>query len=472
MKLFSRLILFLLLSLYISFSLFSASANQNNVPSKQKIVYQFDLLQEIGPSAWRQTQKVFELAKENKADYILIHMNTYGGAVDAADSIRTKILNSSIPVYVFIDNNAASAGALISIACKKIFMRKGANIGAATVVTADGKAAPDKYQAYMRSTMRSTAEAHGKINVIENGDTVQKWFRDPKIAEAMVDQTLGLPGIIDTGKVITFTTREAITYGYCEGEAENIEEALRLAGVSNYKIIQYKPSFTESIIDFLINPIVQGILIMLIIGGIYFEFQTPGFGFPIGAAIFGAVLYFAPLYLEGLAENWEILLFIGGVILLLLEIFVVPGFGVTGISGIVLIIAGLTLSMVDNIVFETDGYGIPEVTRSLSVVIISMTGSFFLSLYLGKKLFTTTAFGRLALDTVQNSSEGYVGVEMKPSEMIGKTGKAATMLRPGGKVEVDGDIYDAVSETGYIDKGESVIVVKYVTGQLYVRKQS
>jgi membrane-bound serine protease (ClpP class) len=464
-------LIFLFNVIVLSESSFALNHAVNDSIHKNAIVYQFDIIQEIGPSAWRQTQKAFDLATSNKANCIFIHLNTYGGAVDAADSIRTKILNSKIPVYVFIDNNAASAGALISIACQKIFMRKGANIGAATVVTADGKAAPDKYQAYMRSIMRSTAETHGKKTVIENSDTIKKWFRDPRIAEAMVDQTLGLPGIIDTGKVVTFTTQEAIKYGYCEGEAENIDEAIRLAGISNYTIIKYEPSAVESVIDFLMNPIVQGILIMLIVGGIYFELQTPGFGLPLGAAVLGAVLYFAPLYLDGLAENWEILLFIAGVILLLLEIFVIPGFGITGISGIILTISGLALSMVDNKVFETEGYGLNDVLKSFSIVIISTTTSFFLSLYLSKKIFSTTAFGHLALDTVQNNNEGYVGVEMQPAKMIGCTGIAATMLRPGGKVEVDGEIYDSVSETGYIDKGETVLVIKYETGQLYVRKQ-
>ncbi|PIP54620.1 MAG: serine protease [Bacteroidetes bacterium CG23_combo_of_CG06-09_8_20_14_all_32_9] len=454
------------------FLLLNASIPQNNDSSnKPVIVYQFDILQEIGPSAWRQTQKAFELAGKLKAGYMLIHLNTYGGLVDAADSIRTKILNSPIPVYVFIDNNAASAGALISIACNKIFMRKGANIGAATVVTGEGKAAPDKYQAYMRSIMRSTAQAHGKITVIENGDTIQKWFRDPHIAEAMVDESIYIAGITDTGKVITFTTNEAIKYGFCEGEAETIDQALQLAEITNYKIEKYQATFTEKIIDFLINPIIQGLLIMLIIGGIYFELQTPGIGFPLAAAFTGAILYFAPLYLEGLAENWEILIFVAGVILLLIEIFAIPGFGVTGILGILCIVTGLTLSMIDNIVFNFEGQGIPAILKSLSIVIISCTASFFLSLYLGQKIFTTNRFGHLSLETVQNISEGYIGVEMQPTELVGKTGKAATMLRPGGKIEIDNEIYDAVAETGYIDKGDNIVVVKYFTGQLYVRKK-
>lgn len=452
-------------------NLFSKNSATSDSLIKSFLVYQLDILQEIEPPAWRQTQKAFAFAKKSKADIILIHMNTYGGLVDVADSIRTKIINSSIPVFVFIDNNAASAGALISIACDKIFMRKGANIGAATVVTSDGKAAPDKYQAYMRATMRSTAESHGKITIIENGDTITKWFRDPRIAEAMVDESIYIQGIIDTGKVITFTTNEAIKYGYCEGEAETIDEALKLAGINSYKIEKYKPTITEKIIDFLINPIIHGLLIMLIIGGIYFELQSPGIGFPFAAALFGAVLYFAPLYLEGLAENWEILIFIAGIILLLIEIFAIPGFGVTGILGIICIIVGLALSMVDNAVFSFEGQGVPAFFKSLSIVVISATTSFFLSIYLSKKLFTTTRFGKLSLQTVQNVNEGYIGVEMQPSQMVGKQGKAATILRPGGKVEIDDDIYDAIAITGYIDKNENIEIVKYETGQLYVRKK-
>ena len=129
-----------------------------------------------------------------RAQYILIHMNTYGGMVNIADSIRTKILNSSIPVMVFIDNQAISAGSLISIACDSIYIRPGGSIGAATVVNQTGEAVPDKYQSFMRSTMRATAEAHGKDTIIEGNDTIIRWHRDPKIAEAMVDPVLKVEG--------------------------------------------------------------------------------------------------------------------------------------------------------------------------------------------------------------------------------------------------------------------------------------
>src|SRR5690606_8512896 len=190
--------------------------------------------QEITKATWRQTVQAFEAADSLKADVFLIHMNTYGGTVLDADSIRTKILQSPIPVYVFIDNNAASAGALISIACDSIYMRPGGSIGAATVVNQTGSALPDKYQSYMRSTMRATAEAHGKDTIITANDTIFKWRRDPRIAEAMVDPRVFIEGIIDTGKVLTFTPTEAIENGYCEGTAENIQEVLQKVGIEDY----------------------------------------------------------------------------------------------------------------------------------------------------------------------------------------------------------------------------------------------
>ena len=211
-----------------------------------KLVYKLNIKQEITKATWRQTLQAFEAADSLKADVFLIHMNTYGGTVLDADSIRTKILRSKIPVYIFIDNNAASAGALISLACDSIYMRPGSSMGAATVVNQTGASMPDKYQSYMRSTMRSTAEAHGKDTIITANDTIYKWRRDPLIAEAMVDQRVYIEGISDTGKVLTFTPSEAIEYGYCEGLAESVPEVLKKVGIEEYTIVEYEPvSYTH-----------------------------------------------------------------------------------------------------------------------------------------------------------------------------------------------------------------------------------
>lgn len=438
----------------------------------KKIVYKLNIKQDITPGTWRQAKQAFEAADSLGADLFLIHMNTYGGTVLDADSIRTKILQSDIPVVVFVDNNAASAGALISIAADSIYMRPGGSIGAATVVNQTGIPMPDKYQSYMRSTMRATAEAQGKVTIVENGDTISKWRRDPLIAEAMVDPSVYIAGIIDTGKVLTFTALEAIKYGFCEGTAENVDQVLEKTGMQGAEIVEYVPSFLEKIIGFLVHPVVSGLLIMAIIGGIYFEMQTPGIGFPFGITITAALLYFAPLYLEGLAEHWEILIFIAGIILILVELFVTPGFGIPGITGIILAFSGLTLSLIDNIIFDFDHVNAEKIGIAVMTVVGGISTGFLLSLWAGSKVFGAHhgPFRNFALQSVQNVDEGFVSIDNSQLLLKGKTGTAVTVLRPAGKVEIENEIYDAVTQGEFIQRGKTVKVIKVEATQLYVEE--
>ncbi len=449
-------LLFVMIMLSASLSANDSIQEKPDFISKDKVlVYTFKIMEEIAEPVWRKTKKAFEEAESLHADLIIIHLNTFGGALDAADKIRTRILESKTPVFVFIDNNAASAGALISIACDRIYMRKGGSIGAATVVNQTGEVLPDKYQSYMRSLMRSTAESNG---------------RNPKIAEAMVDPSIYIEGIIDSTKVLTFTTSEALKNNYCEAEAESITDVLKEAGINNYELKEQTLSQLDYFIGFLMNPIVSGILIMIIIGGIYFEFQTPGIGFPLIAAISAASLYFAPLYLEGLAANWEILVFMAGLVLLALEVFVIPGFGVAGILGISFMIIGLTLSMIDNNGFDFSGVAMNGIIKSLLTVVISIFIGMIASFYLGQKVLKSHIFGKLALETVQNSNEGFSVSYDDMKEMIGKRGVAFTILRPSGKIMIDDNLLDATALNGYIDKGDEIEVVKYETSSLFVKK--
>jgi len=461
---------YLLITVLSIFNVCSLFAEPVKVESQKKLVYVFPVQENIGPGIWRQTIKAFAEADSLKADIIVLHMNTYGGTVLDADSMRTKVLNSQIPVYVFINNNAASAGALISIACDSIYMREGANMGAATVVNATGQAMPDKYQSYMRSIMRSTAEAQGKDTVFTGNDTLIQWRRDPKIAEAMVDPSIYIAGIIDTGKVLTMTPTEAIKYGFCEGVRKDVREVIEKAGIKNYEIREYKATGLDRIIGFLVNPIVSGILIMAMIGGIYFELQTPGIGFPIGLAITAAILYFAPLYLEGLAANWEIIIFIVGFILIGIEVLILPGFGVFGISGIILMISGLVLSLLDNVIFDFDNVAPSRVSAAIGTVLISIILSFFISIWLSSKLFASRKgiFRNFALHTTISTDRSYVGVDQEDESLVGKRGIAQTVLRLSGKISVEGAIYDAMSEGSFIEKGERIRVVRHEAGQVYV----
>jgi len=257
--------------------------------TEKKKIMVMDIKAEIDPRMSRYVKLALEHAEKTNADIIVIDMDTFGGALDDAKSIVDLLMDEKKPLWVFINADAASAGALISIACDSIYMSPGATIGAATVVDGSGAAAPDKYQSYMRSIMRSTAE--------ENG-------RDPHIAEGMVDESVVIDSIKQIGKVITFTTNEAIENGYCEAKVESIDEILKRNGITSYELEKFELGVSEKIIAIFLNPFISGILILVIIGGIYFELQTPGIGFPLFAAITALILYLVPYYMNGLAEYW------------------------------------------------------------------------------------------------------------------------------------------------------------------------
>ena len=187
------------------------------------------------------------------------------------------------------------------------------------------------------------------IERIDGGDTVWRWHRDPLVAEAMVGRSAGDS---TTLRVLTLTADEAVQRHFSEGSASSVAEVLQRAGVEDYTLYVYEPTTLDRVLGWLMNPVAQGIFIMLIIGGIYFELQTPGIGFPLVVAVLGAVLYFAPLYLEGVAQNWELLLFVVGLLLLAVEIFVLPGFGIAGVAGIAAVVTGLAFAAIDNELFR------------------------------------------------------------------------------------------------------------------------
>lgn len=416
------------------------------------VVYRIRLDQDIDKAAERIVVKGLEKADEAGADYVLLDLDTYGGAVDAADSIRTAILRYEKPVIAYINMQAASAGALISIACDSIYMRTGSSIGAATVVNQSGEVMPDKYQSFMRGMMRATAQATG---------------RDPKIAESMVD----------TANVLSLTPEEAIAVGYCEGKAESVDEAVRAVVGGNEFIVKNMEddmTWLDRLIHLLLNPLLQSIFMMMIIGGIFVEIRTPGIGLPLVTAIVGALLYFAPLYVEHLAASWEILLFVIGLILIALEIFVIPGFGVAGISGIVAVVTALAFAMIDNAeLLRWDGtINLQPLLRPVAIVIFSITAAVFGSVWLVRRLYATRTFDTIALRQEMKASEGFTGVVSGLEHFIGDELEVFADLKPSGKVKgTDGRVYEAIlAFGGYAEKGSLVKVLRTEQGRLYCEK--
>ena len=413
------------------------------------VFYRIRLDMDIDKAAQRKVVTGLQKAIEADADVVLLDLDTYGGAVDAADSIRSAILRYEKPVVAYVNMQAASAGALISIACDSIYMKTGSSIGAATVVDQSGNVMPDKYQSFMRGMMRSTAQAKG---------------RNPEIAEAMVD----------TAGVLSLTPEEAVKVGYCEGIYENeVEVAEAVSGDKEFVIKNMEDDMTwiDRLIQLLLNPLLQSIFMMMIIGGIFVEIRTPGIGLPLVTAIVGALLYFAPGYVGHLVEHWEILMFVVGLILIGLEIFVIPGFGVCGISGIVIVVISLALAMVDNVEFHRwDGtFSLEPVLMPLGIVIISSAAAVFGSVWLVRKLYPTRTFDHIALRQEMKASEGFTGVVSGLETLVGETVEVFSDMRPSGKVKTsDGRILEATLKFGgFASKGQPLKVLSAEQGRLY-----
>ena len=407
---------------------------------------------EIDLSAFHHFKQGERKALESGADLLLVKLNTYGGALDAADSIRTALLRCPLPTVAYVDVNAASAGALIALACDSVYMSPAASMGSATVVNGAGEPMPEKYQSYMSTIMRATAEHHGRKTV---GDSTV-WRRDPAIAASMVNPEVS----------VSLTASQAVDCGYADGIAPNLEAVLADLDMAGAEVSYYESTLTDDIMGFLANAAVRAILVMLILGGIYMEMHTPGLGFAAAVAAVATVLYFLPMFVGGNMPAWVLLCFIAGVVLIALEIFVVPGFGITGTAGIIAIVAALVGGMLSN--DAVTGFDFASLCRSLVIVgigcLLAVRAVVYLTSSHGPKLLRK----HTELMTELTVADGFVGVDMSPARYVGQMATTVTDMRPAGKIEIGSTVFDAVSTGPFIAAHKQVKVTKYENAQLYV----
>ncbi len=412
----------------------------SNVFPQNKKVYLAKINGEIDLGLAPYITRVVNEANENNASAIIFEINTFGGRVDAATQIKDAILSSKALTIAFINNRAISAGALISLSCNKIVMAPGSSIGATTVVDQAGQKQSEKYQSYMRAEMRSTAEKNG---------------RRADIAEGMVDERVVIPGLVDSTQLVTLTYEEAIKYKIADTLASNINEVLKDFDLQNAKIVDVHTNWAEEIVKFLHNPIVSSLLIVIGFLGIFYEIKTPGFGVPGTIAIIALTLFFGSSYILELASILDILLFVAGVVLLVLEIFVIPGFGIAGISGIILILLSLFFSLTPS--------GPLFDTHSISLAIIQLTGSLLTAIILFavilKFLPKSRTFNKLVLADAEHSDQGFVSYPTN-KDLIDQEGIALTKLRPAGTAEINGKRVDVMTDSEYVEKGSKIKVLK------------
>lgn len=408
---------------------------------------------EIDMASFRHFRQACRQATDAHADIMVVKLNTYGGELAAADSIRTILLRQAVPTVAFVDVNAASAGALIALACDSVFMAPGASMGAATVVNGAGEAMPQKYQSYMQAIMRATAEHHGR-------DADGQPRRNPDVAERMVSPT----------EALSFTPLQAVEAGFAEGQATDIPGMLAELGMPRCHIEYYQSSLSDDILGFLANSAVRAVLVMLILGGLYMEMRTAGIGFAGAVSVVAAVLYFLPMLVVGTVPAWVLISFIAGVVLVALEVFVIPGFGVTGICGILAVVVSLAggAAAGDSI----SGIDITGIGNALITIGIGAALAIALILYLTSR--HGPAFFRRHSELMKELkvSDGFIGVDMAPSRLVGITAKTVTDMRPAGKIKAEGKIYDAVSTGEFIPAHRTVMILKYENAQLYVSEQT
>lgn len=399
----------------------------------QPIVYIADINKEIDLGLAPYIKRVIKEAEQKKAKYIIFNINTFGGRVDAATQIKDAILDSKVKTIAFINKRAISAGALIALSCDKIIMVKGSSIGASTVVNESGQKVSEKYQSYMRAEMRSTAERTG---------------RRTDVAQAMVDERIIVKDLADDSTtLVTLTSDEAIKIGFADTILADKQEILDYLGVSNAKIIENKSNLAEDFVRFLNNPIVSSLLIMIGLVGFFTEIKTPGWGLPGTAAIIALALFFGSGYILDLATGFEILLFILGVVLIIAEIFFIPGFGIFGILGILFVVGSLFLGLIGDL---------PTVDGSiLSAAIIQLGATFVFTgiviAILIKYLPKTEMMNNLILHDSIDAKVDYTSSIPDNSHLIGKEGISLTDLRPSGTAMFGGKRYDVVADNEYIN---------------------
>ena len=378
-------------------------------------------------------------AREAGAQAVILHIDTPGGRVDAAEQIVDAIQDSEIPVYAFVDRRAFSAGALIALATKGIWMRPGSVMGAATPIVGSGEKASEKIVSAMRSEMRSLAEERGL---------------DPRVAEAMVDEDVEIDGVVERGKLLTLTTDEAVRLGYAR-TVEDWDGMLAAIAATGAPVHETQTNWAESLVRFLSNPAVAPILLSLGVLGVIIEFKTPTFGLAGLAGLTMLGLFFGSRWIVGLAGLEEVLLLGGGLALLAVEAFILPGFGIAGIVGLAAVGSSIFLSLVPAMAAPGDFATAAAVLSMVGIVVVLIGWALL------RHLPRSGRFARsgLLLEDSTNREGGYSSATVR-AELIGASGVAMTDLRPSGTARIGDERLDVVAESEWIRAGTPVRVVR------------
>ena len=384
-------------------------------------------------------QRTIAEAEAAGARAVILDIETPGGRIDAAERIVDAVRNAKVPVYAFVNMRAFSAGAIIALSAREIYMRPGSVMGAATPVTGDGQKAPEKIVSAMRSEMRALAEARGL---------------DPRVAEAMVDEKLGVPGLVEPGQLLTLTAAEAVRVGYAK-EVADWDALMNVLGLNDAPVQETRVNWAERAVRFLTHPMVAPLLLSLGMLGLIIEIKTPAFGLAGAAGAAALTAFFGSHFLLGLA-GWEEVILLGvGIILLAVEMFVLPGFGIAGIAGTLAIFGAFFFSMVTSMATGAD-YARALGVLSLAILVVILAGWALLRHLPRSRGLAKTG---LLLGDATTRETGYLSNEIR-TELVGTVGVAVTDLRPSGAGRFGAERIDVVSDANFISAGTPIKIVR------------
>lgn len=372
------------------------------------------------------------------AGAVFLDIDTPGGRIDAAERIVDAVGASPVPVFAYVNPRAYSAGALIALSAKAIYMRPGAVLGAATPVDGGGVKASEKMVSAMRAEFRALAEARGL---------------DPHVAEAMVDERIEIPGLDKAGELLTLSTNEALRVGFAKAAVTGEPELLQAIGLPGARVMSLEPNWAELVVRFLTNPLVAPLLLSLGLLGLVFEIKTGAFGLGGLISLVALGLFFGSSFLVGLA-GWEEVILLGlGLLALAVEIFVLPGFGAAGVLGLVSIAAAVMLAMIGASPSAAD------VTQALIVLGASLAITAAVAYAWIRHLPSSGRFSGLFLRGGAQQKDGYIAASPR-ADLVGQDGVAVTDLRPAGTAQIGQERVDVVTEGEYVPQGRAVRVVR------------
>ena len=385
-------------------------------------------------------RRAFEDANEEGADLILLDIDTPGGTLEAAFDIKDLITQEEIPVVAYVSGRAISAGAFLALASDELYMRQGSNMGAAEA-RAGEEIADEKVMSVWESEMRSVAALRG---------------RDPDIAAAMVRQEMEIEGLVESGRLLTLSSAQAVEYEMADGEVASQAELFEVLGFEGAEVTEYPMEWAERFARFLTSPVVASILMSIGMAGIIIELTSSGFGIAGAVGLLCFALFFGGHIFAGLA-GYEVLLFFGlGIIFLLMEALA-AGFGIFGLLGLVSSGFAIVLSA-------------ESTEQGLMILLYSILGTIVVLVVAFKFIVRSKFLDRIILKHTEDKDQGYVGTNVTYKDYLNKEGVTETPLRPAGTAIIEDNRVDVVSEGGYIPEKSNIKVVKVEGSRILVRK--